>query len=229
MDSSSSERDPIEVLAEEFLARRRRGERPTVEDYARDIPRWPRRSARSSPRWPWSTTSGPGRNGGRPPLCAAWGGRCRLATTASSAKSAGAAWASSTRPSRNRWAAGLRSRCSAASALRTSEALRRFEREAKAAAKLHHTNIVPVFGVGQQDGHHYYVMQFIAGLGLDAVSVAERPAAGRRAGKSAWRGPRRPVSRIAGPTGADVARSLLTGPIDAEGPPGDGSVITAPR
>ncbi len=47
--------------------------------------------------------------------------------------------------------------------------VRRFEREAKAAARLHHTNIVPVFGVGRQDGHHYFVMQFIAGLGLDVV------------------------------------------------------------
>src|SRR5262249_31066769 len=46
---------------------------------------------------------------------------------------------------------------------------RRFEREAKAAAKLHHTNIVPVFGVGEQDGMPYYVMQFIQGLGLDEV------------------------------------------------------------
>jgi hypothetical protein len=46
---------------------------------------------------------------------------------------------------------------------------RRFEREAKAAAKLHHTNIVPVFGVGEHDDLPYYVMQFIQGLGLDAV------------------------------------------------------------
>src|SRR5262249_33422167 len=46
---------------------------------------------------------------------------------------------------------------------------RRFEREAKAAAKLHHTNIVPVFGVGEYDGLPYYVMQFIQGLGLDEV------------------------------------------------------------
>src|SRR5262245_41429090 len=44
---------------------------------------------------------------------------------------------------------------------------RRFEREAKAAARLHHTNIVPVFGVGEQDGLPYYIMQFIQGLGLD--------------------------------------------------------------
>jgi WD40 repeat protein/serine/threonine protein kinase len=45
----------------------------------------------------------------------------------------------------------------------------RFQREARAAARLHHTNIVPVFGVGQQDGLPYYVMQFIQGLGLDEV------------------------------------------------------------
>jgi WD40 repeat protein/serine/threonine protein kinase len=47
--------------------------------------------------------------------------------------------------------------------------LGRFEREARSAAKLHHTNIVPVFGVGEQGGLHYYVMQFIQGLGLDRV------------------------------------------------------------
>jgi serine/threonine protein kinase len=47
--------------------------------------------------------------------------------------------------------------------------LARFHREAKAAARLHHTNIVPVFGVGEQDGLPYYVMQFIKGLGLDVV------------------------------------------------------------
>ena len=52
--------------------------------------------------------------------------------------------------------------------------LRRFEREAQTAAKLHHTNIVPVFGVGQQDGYHYIVMQFIPGVGLDEVLVALR-------------------------------------------------------
>jgi WD40 repeat protein/serine/threonine protein kinase len=47
--------------------------------------------------------------------------------------------------------------------------LGRFQREARSAARLHHTNIVPVFGVGEQDGLHYFVMQFIHGLGLDLV------------------------------------------------------------
>ena len=47
--------------------------------------------------------------------------------------------------------------------------LKRFEREAKAAALLHHTNIVPVFGVGEHEGIHYYAMQYIEGESLDAV------------------------------------------------------------
>ena len=55
------------------------------------------------------------------------------------------------------------------SMLLDAKAKRRFEREAKSAAKLHHTNIVPVFGVGEHDGMPYYVMQFIQGLGLDDV------------------------------------------------------------
>src|SRR5204862_1272291 len=39
--------------------------------------------------------------------------------------------------------------------------LQRFHREARAAARLHHTNIVPVYGVGEHDGFHYYIMQLI--------------------------------------------------------------------
>lgn len=37
----------------------------------------------------------------------------------------------------------------------------RFQREARAAAALHHTNIVPIFEVGRDDGVSYYVMQYI--------------------------------------------------------------------
>jgi WD40 repeat protein/serine/threonine protein kinase/tetratricopeptide (TPR) repeat protein len=47
--------------------------------------------------------------------------------------------------------------------------LERFQREARAAANLHHTNIVPVFGVGVHEGIHYYAMQFIQGQSLDSV------------------------------------------------------------
>lgn len=47
--------------------------------------------------------------------------------------------------------------------------LERFRRESRAVAKLHHTNIVPIFGVGDADGLHFYAMQYIEGMGLDAV------------------------------------------------------------
>ena len=47
--------------------------------------------------------------------------------------------------------------------------VQRFYREAKTAAGLHHSNIVPVFGVGEEKGQHYIVMQMIHGVGLDEV------------------------------------------------------------
>jgi WD40 repeat protein/serine/threonine protein kinase len=47
--------------------------------------------------------------------------------------------------------------------------LERFRREARAAARLHHTNIVPVFEVGREGDVCYYAMQFIQGQGLDLV------------------------------------------------------------
>jgi serine/threonine protein kinase len=50
-----------------------------------------------------------------------------------------------------------------------ASALLRFQREAKAAARMHHTNIVPVFDVGQDGEHLYYAMQLIHGQGLDLV------------------------------------------------------------
>lgn len=43
----------------------------------------------------------------------------------------------------------------------------RFENEARAAAQLHHSNIVPVFSVGCERGIHYYAMQYIEGQPLD--------------------------------------------------------------
>jgi eukaryotic-like serine/threonine-protein kinase len=45
----------------------------------------------------------------------------------------------------------------------------RFRREARAAARLYHTNIVPVFEIGQEGEVRYYAMQFIQGQGLDLV------------------------------------------------------------
>src|SRR3954453_21588022 len=46
---------------------------------------------------------------------------------------------------------------------------RRFLNEARTAAGLHHTHIVPVFDVGQVGGLCYYAMQRIEGSGLERV------------------------------------------------------------
>src|SRR5262249_35427376 len=108
---------------------------------------------------------------------------------------------------------------------------RRFEREAKAAAKLHHTNIVPVFGVGEHEGLPYYVMQFIQGLGFDQVLEELRQIlkVGQASSLSASpipidNSPHREVSA------ANIARSLVTGQFAAapvEGnPPAVASDVT---
>jgi serine/threonine protein kinase/WD40 repeat protein len=47
--------------------------------------------------------------------------------------------------------------------------MRRFRTEARSAARLHHTNIVPVFDYGDHDGICYYAMPLITGVGLDQV------------------------------------------------------------
>jgi WD40 repeat protein/serine/threonine protein kinase len=91
----------------------------------------------------------------------------------------------------------------------------RFEREARAAAKLHHTNIVPVFGVGEHDGLPYYVMQLIDGHGLDVVLAEMRR----------QRSPDAPSSY--GPAAA-VARSLATGSFVPAGSPETETEIKSP-
>jgi len=46
---------------------------------------------------------------------------------------------------------------------RDDSGLLRFQREAQAAAQMHHTNIVPVFEIGQESGYIFYAMQLIQG------------------------------------------------------------------
>jgi serine/threonine protein kinase len=56
--------------------------------------------------------------------------------------------------------------------------LQRFQNEARAAACLHHTHIVPVFAVGAERGVHFYAMQLIEGRTLaDAIHQLRQPRA----------------------------------------------------
>jgi serine/threonine protein kinase/Flp pilus assembly protein TadD len=59
-----------------------------------------------------------------------------------------------------------------------SRQLQRFKNEAQAAAHLHHANIVPVHGVGCERGVHYYAMQYIEGQTLAAIIAELRQIAG---------------------------------------------------
>jgi serine/threonine protein kinase len=61
----------------------------------------------------------------------------------------------------------------------TPKAVQRFRREAEAAARLHHTNIVPVYATGEQDGTHFYAMELVDGPSLDHVIRQSRQQDGR--------------------------------------------------
>src|SRR5882724_10220142 len=47
--------------------------------------------------------------------------------------------------------------------------LGRFQREARATGKLNHANIIAAYDVGEDQGHHYYVMEYGEGESLDHV------------------------------------------------------------
>ncbi len=126
---------------------------------------------------------------------------------------------------------------------REAKALERFRHEARAAARLHHTNIVPVFEVGQEGDVLYYSMQFIQGQGLDLVidqlkrlrEVGNPPRGGRSRspvaglfqpdGPASGSHPRpEPPTDLTTITGGDpgvvpltrIAQSLLTGQLQIE-------------
>jgi WD40 repeat protein/tRNA A-37 threonylcarbamoyl transferase component Bud32 len=56
----------------------------------------------------------------------------------------------------------------------------RFKREARAAGRLKHPNIVPVHEIGEYEGRHYFTMDFVDGHSL-AKEIREEPLAPRRA------------------------------------------------
>jgi serine/threonine protein kinase len=212
MSASSSERDPVEQLADEFLERYRRGERPVLTEYTQRYPQWAERIRKVFPALVMM-------EGARPDAADVTGnhvggvespGERRLERLGdyrilrevgrggmgivyeAEQESLGRHVALKVLPSH---------------ALLDPRHLQRFQREARAAARLHHTNIVPVYGVGEAEGLHYYVMQFIPGLGLDEVLVElQRLRQSKKGSAGVTTGGRhKPVSAAA------VARGLLTG------------------
>ena len=53
------------------------------------------------------------------------------------------------------------------------QVIKRFQQEAKTAAKLDHTNIIPIYRVESEDGLNYFVMKYVPGTSLE--DALERP------------------------------------------------------
>jgi serine/threonine protein kinase len=51
------------------------------------------------------------------------------------------------------------------------EYIKRFHREAQAAAKLNHPNIVQIFAIGESEGTHYFAMEYIKGKSLADIRM----------------------------------------------------------
>jgi serine/threonine protein kinase len=159
MKTSSGERNPVGLLAEEFLERKRRGERPTLQDYLERHPELAGEIRDLFPALLMMEDLGEG-SGGTTGSRAADGvavgtrlerlGDYRILREIGRG-GMGVVYEAEQESLGRRVALKVLS----AGSLLDPKQVRRFEREARAAARLHHTNIVPVFGVGRQDGHHY--------------------------------------------------------------------------
>ncbi|WP_165230636.1 WD40 repeat domain-containing serine/threonine protein kinase [Aquisphaera insulae] len=226
MSEPTADRDPFEVIAGSFLARYRAGERPSVEEYAalhpdladlirellpalvmverdltidRDpVPAGVRRSPALSP--------GNERRLGDYRILREIGRGGMGVVYEAEQMSLGRRVALKVLPGQ---------------VARDGESLKRFRREAKAAARLHHTNIVPVYEVGHDGETAYYAMQFIQGQGLDQVidELVRLRDRGRKPDVAT--GPRLAEAAtspgVPAPAIGRVAESLLSGQIAIEG------------
>ena len=55
------------------------------------------------------------------------------------------------------------------SLFRSERDILRFQRESRTISRLHHSNIVEVYGVGLQNDIHYFAMRYVPGIGLDRL------------------------------------------------------------
>ena len=226
MSNSTADRDPIEVLADSFLARFRAGERPSVEEYAA---KYPQLADEIGELLPALVMLEQDKSGAAEASRTDTDPRPAVEVSGSASRQLGdylilreigrggmGVVYESVQQSLGRHVA---LKVLPHQALGGATQVERFRLEARAAARLHHTNIVPVFGVGECEGVHYYAMQFIQGQGLDVVIDALRGL--RNTGEpGAVGGAERP--RTSGgedqPMTAVLTQELLTGRFGAPQP-----------
>jgi eukaryotic-like serine/threonine-protein kinase len=172
---SEEDRHPVEVIAEEYSTRLRAGEKPTIEEYAHRFPEHAEllrtilpsialveRVSNEDSAQPKSSTSH------------------LVSPIASSRPSSlgdyeivreigrggmGVVYEAIQRSLNRHVALKVISGLISGNAKHSA----RFRREAESAASLHHTNIVPIYGIGEDQGLQYYAMQLIDGVTLHDV------------------------------------------------------------
>jgi serine/threonine protein kinase/WD40 repeat protein len=207
MSHSDSDADPLVDLAQEFADRYRRGERPSLSEYAGRYPEHAERIRRIFPAMvameqlgssgEWSGGTLADRPGSGPALERL--GEYRILREI--ARGGMGVVYEAVQESLGRHVA---LKVLPLHRMVRESQLERFRREARAAARLHHSNIVPVFGVGESGGVHYYAMQYIQGQNLEDVLQEVRRLRGRPV-ESPVVGTRR--SGLS----ASLAQSLLSG------------------
>ncbi len=174
MSREESIADPIGPLAEEFVARYRRGERPGLSEYTERHPDLAERIREVFPMMVMMEEAGSADRSasagdqscaaeGAPPRLEQIGGY-RILRQIGRGGMGVVYEAEQTALGRH-----VALKVLPLHAARDHNRLERFRREARAAARLHHTNIVPVFEVGEEGDVCFYAMQFIHGQPLDDV------------------------------------------------------------
>lgn len=112
-----------------------------------------------------------------------------------------------------------------ASGLHEKTSVDRFRREAETVARMHHTNIIPVFDFGESSGSAYYAMQLIQGINLRQLLCFEHEPVGPWPASTGQR-----QRAVEVPTAAVSAGStnlnLLPTPVPSSAPPIDAGSYT---
>jgi len=170
-DIPEEERHPVELLAEEFAERMRAGELPDVEAYCRRLPEHSQLL-----RAVLSTVLATERVSGHHQAVARAESAAATVVMPQTAGDfqllreigrggMGIVYEALQKSLKRRVALKVVNQFIASS----EKQLRRFRREAESAARLHHSNIVPVYGFGEDQGLQFYAMQLIEGSTLAEV------------------------------------------------------------